>query len=684
VFAGFVDLIVGRTSGPHRCGRLARARPDRPAWRLLALVAIITAAAWTICAPASGLAQTLPTARADSLTFNFTGGAQTAVVPTGFNAAEVTVIGARGGSSVICVASGGDGAQVTGRIPVTPGELLVATVGGAGGNGNSKSSSAGGGGGWGATGYGGSGGSAFGGSAGGGGGASVIAIGGKDAVIAGGGGGGGSSGSTCPDHGGNGGGGGAPAGDGQDGKGPGHGTGGKGGGMVGNGRGGNGGTGHNDGGGGGGGGAGYGGGGPGGGNGGGNGSTGGGGGAGGGAGSSFIGSRVELGKVVTGHTGDGNGLITITWEDTGAPQCPDQRVAVLNDTPTAFRLSCPGPVAPGSFEVLTQPSHGHLEKSDLTNGTFTYVPDAGYAGTDSMKFVARAAGRVSTESTVTFVVARECLDQTVHVLANSPGVEVQLHCSRGDEPEQFKLDAVPAHGSLKDVDTSNGTFTYAPLASYTGPDSITFESVSLGLASKPARVTFILGTQHWATCPDQTLRDVQSDGVRVQLRCPDLAGNATYRIVALPEHGRLEDEALASGTFTYVPDHLYHGPDSMMFQAFHGDQVSGAATVNFTVARPLPPMVLTAVPGEVESGTAPILTVTMPKDATGYIGFYDDQIPGSDKGIGVAPIVGGVATLTSPTRTLPDGTNSIHGSYNGDDNWAPNDSEPVNVTVRAP
>lgn len=80
----------------------------------------------------------------------------------------------------------------------------------------------------------------------------------------------------------------------------------------------------------------------------------------------------------------------------------------------------------------------------------------------------------------------------------------------------------------------------------------------------------------------------------------------------------------------------------MVYQALHGDLVSAQATVTFDV-RPHPPapMTLTASPAEVVPGQAPVLTVSLPADATGRVGFYDFSLPGADKGIGTAPIVNG-------------------------------------------
>ena len=96
----------------------------------------------------------------------------------------------------------------------------------------------------------------------------------------------------------------------------------------------------------------------------------------------------------------------------------------------------------------------------------------------------------------------------------------------------------------------------------------------------------------------------------------------------------------------------------------------------------LPGMILSASADAVDQGSAPVLTVNMPADATGTVGFYDAAQPGTDKGIGVAPIVDGVATLTAPSRPFPTGDNAIRASYGGDDVYSANDSNLVNVTVK--
>lgn len=76
-----------------------------------------------------------------------------------------------------------------------------------------------------------------------------------------------------------------------------------------------------------------------------------------------------------------------------------------------------------------------------------------------------------------------------------------------------------------------------------------------------------------------------------------------------------------------------------------------------------------------------MFTVHLPADATGSVGFYNLTLPGPDQGIGVAPIIDGVATLTAPTRPLLLGRNAIRATYGGDSTYGESNSNTVTVTV---
>jgi hypothetical protein len=136
-----------------------------------------------------------------SETFHYAGPvAQTVTVPPRAVSARVTIFGGHGGASCRGTAchTGGDGAEVTGTLPVAAGQLLTVSVAGRGGD-SSYATPGGGGWGWASGGAGGSAGE-YGNGGAGGGGASGVAVSrcaactASAVVVAGGGGGGGGDG----------------------------------------------------------------------------------------------------------------------------------------------------------------------------------------------------------------------------------------------------------------------------------------------------------------------------------------------------------------------------------------------------------------------------------------------------------------------------------------------------------
>jgi hypothetical protein len=528
---------------------------------------------------------------------------QVRAVPPLTYAAVVRVLGGKGGGSYALpdyhgdFVTGGDGAQVTGRIPVSSGEQLTIRVGGRGGDGNANKSP--GNGGWGATGNGGRGGTSSRGDGGGGGGSSQISIGGQPIVTAAGGGGAGGTGfSSLTDGGGPGGSSGASADNGHYGNGPGAGKGGEGA-MADGPSGDNGGdSGASLGGGGGGGAAGYYGG-----EGGQAGGFGGGGGGGGGGAWSFAYSpRIENTAIVRGTTGDGNGLVVITW---------------IRQVPV-------------------------------------------------------------------------CLDQVIPVPLDSPPLHVQLHCNSDSNPSSFRIEAYPAHGSVEHWNPTIGAFKYVPTKGYSGVDYLQFVGLHGTVPSAPATVTFSVNQ----TVPPMT---ITASSTEVYVGQPptltvQMPSNATGSVGFYDEDQPGTDKGigtadLVDGVATLTTPTKTLALGVHYIHASYGGQgrylPNDSNVVTITVSRALPSMVLT--PGATLvyfGGPQPTLSLRMPSNATGYVGFYDEDQPGTDKGIGTADLVDGVATFTMPARTLTLGTHHIHASYGGDGRYLPNDSNMVTVTVK--
>ncbi|MDZ4253021.1 MAG: Ig-like domain-containing protein, partial [Sulfuritalea sp.] len=126
--------------------------------------------------------------------------------------------------------------------------------------------------------------------------------------------------------------------------------------------------------------------------------------------------------------------------------------------------------------ITAQPQHGTLMPN--TGGTFTYVPDADWNGSDVVEYVV-TDGQASTATQLTFVVnaindAPTLSDQTLvtdediafagNLLATAADIE-------GDALSAT-LVAGPAHGAL--ALTIDGGFTYTPDADFNGSDAFTY------------------------------------------------------------------------------------------------------------------------------------------------------------------------------------------------------------------
>ncbi len=241
--------------------------------------------------------------------------------------------------------------------------------------------------------------------------------------------------------------------------------------------------------------------------------------------------------------------------------------------------------------LLVGPTHGALQLS--ASGSFVYLPDGDYVGSDS--FVYRAFdGTASGAATLV----------TINV-TNSAPQGGNDHYRISSEHTLF-VDAL--HGLLfNDTDAdgdrltvtlignatngtlglgASGAFTYTPLPGFIGADSFTYR-VSDGIASSgDITVTLLVASpeavaDQYFTGINQSLSiSAPTQGVLNNDFSP--TGTPLHAtLVSQPSHGTLS--LSLDGTFTYTPDEGFSGNDTFSYIArnYLGD--SNPATVNITV-----------------------------------------------------------------------------------------------------
>src|SRR5439155_1454140 len=186
-----------------------------------------------------------------------------------------------------------------------------------------------------------------------------------------------------------------------------------------------------------------------------------------------------------------SGIATVSITITGVNDAP----VAVNDSYTTAEDTTLNVAAPGvlindsdvdgdtlSAVLVSQPAHGSLTLN--SNGSFSYVPEANYNGSDSFTYKANDAQADSAIATVRVTITGgndapvpfnyrtpSASDTTLNVAA--PGVLINDSDVDGDTLSAV-LVSQPTHGSL--TLNANGSFSYVPAANYNGSDSFTYKA----------------------------------------------------------------------------------------------------------------------------------------------------------------------------------------------------------------
>ena len=238
--------------------------------------------------------------------------------------------------------------------------------------------------------------------------------------------------------------------------------------------------------------------------------------------------------------------------------------------------------------LVTGPTNGALALNP--DGSFTYTPDADFAGADSFTYTASDGQLTSNTATVSITVtavndapvaADDAFtvneDQTLtgDVLANDSDIDTTGLTAA--------LVTGPTNGAL--ALNPDGSFTYTPDADFAGADSFTYTASDGQLTSNTATVSITVTAVNDApVAADIDVQVAEDNSVLVDLSSAgfDVDGDAfSVAVTQPPSHGSLVDNG--DGTVTYTPDADFAGADSFTYTATDGQLTSNTATVSITV-----------------------------------------------------------------------------------------------------
>jgi VCBS repeat-containing protein len=266
--------------------------------------------------------------------------------------------------------------------------------------------------------------------------------------------------------------------------------------------------------------------------------------------------------------------------------------------------------------LVMRPSCGTVVFNSIPNsigsdGSFSYLPQANFYGTDSFTYRARDSQFFSSFVATVFITITPVNDFPIAINDSYVATEdtpltvsswffgVLANDSDVDNPP-FSLTAVlptqPVHGTL--VLNADGTFTYTPEANFNGKDSFTYKASDGVATSNAATVTItvqpvndppVANNDNYGPpailLNEDTPLVISAPGVLSNDSDPDFdtifATGATQ-----PAHGTVTLNS--NGSFTYLPAVDFNGVDSFTYKTSDGfGALSNSATVTITV-QPVP------------------------------------------------------------------------------------------------
>ncbi|MEM7114954.1 MAG: Ig-like domain-containing protein [Chloroflexota bacterium] len=240
------------------------------------------------------------------------------------------------------------------------------------------------------------------------------------------------------------------------------------------------------------------------------------------------------------------------------------------------------------------------------NGRFSYIPDAGFFGSDSFTYQAFDGQTHSNIATVTIIVEEvvrnvppearnnsyEMLQDT-RLVIDAPGLLENDSDANGNSLTAQLVDE-PVNGRL--ILNTDGSFSYEPDSGFFGRDSFTYRAFDGQASSNVATVTVAINEvvqnlppvarpNSYTVQANENLtivapgvldndEDAEGDGLTAVLNTTTRQGTLTFR---------------PDGSFTYQPNAAFSGSDSFTYHASDGHSASEPSTVTIIVT-PLPPV----------------------------------------------------------------------------------------------
>ncbi len=315
----------------------------------------------------------------------------------------------------------------------------------------------------------------------------------------------------------------------------------------------------------------------------------------------FVYSKCDNGTPVVCDTA--TAYITINQPQQNAN--PDINQTTVN-IPVSGTVATNDDVIPGStFTQLGTMSNGTLVLN--TDGTYTYTPNPGFIGRDSVQYIVCSPAPISLcdTTTLTIIVSpgfklgiNTVIAQDDHGTTpfNTP-ITMCIKCNdndpQGDAVGAPVVISNPSNGTI--VVNPNGTVTYTPNPGFTGTDMYTYYICDNGSPIACDTADVYIDVTGIPLSTNQTYANDDAYVTSVNTPVPGSVGLndtdpqdhlVTFTQVSNPANGTVVFNT--DGTFVYTPNNNYDGPDQFIYSKCDNGipVVCDTATVYITIFKP--------------------------------------------------------------------------------------------------
>lgn len=304
--------------------------------------------------------------------------------------------------------------------------------------------------------------------------------------------------------------------------------------------------------------------------------------------------------------------------------------------------------SPLTAAVIAGPGHGTLTPFN-SDGTFTYVPSAGWSGPDSFTYqLTDPFAQTSNIATVSITVKPVAVadsattayatNVTGNVLSNDSGTSLTATLGTG-----------PAHASSFTLG-SNGGYSYTPAAGFAGTDTFTYTATDASSQSVgPVTVTITVNPPPAPSAVDDSVATVAGSPVSGNVLSNDSGTGISSALLAGPTHGTLTSPLTTTGSFTYAPSGGFSGADSFTYRITDAVGQTASATVHISVTPRT-----TGDSATVNSGSTVTVSVLL-NDSGSSLSVHTVSLPTG----GNAVISGGGSTIDYSADPTFSGTDSF-------------------------